>query len=183
MKKQLIILATLLFLGTAAYSQSSSIILDGGWASAAPDDSDNSLNGYKVGGQYEYLFGYNPWAVGLAIHYLGFTEEESGLLTTKYRSWPVSFYGKYLIGKDKFQGYLKGVAGMQFSGAKAESQSGGSIKQTDFGLSIGTGAGVNYHISEKVFLNVDYELLYLSNAFYTNALTNSVTLGLGYKIK
>ena len=181
MKKNLLFVATLIFVVNVAYAQSSNIIVSGGWVTASPDDSDNSVDGFKIGGQYEYVMGYNNWALGGSLTYLGF-KETGGLVTTKYHSWPINFYGKYRIGKNKIQGYLKGVAGIQFFKAKVEGQSGGDAKTNDFGFSFGTGAGVNYSVSEKVFINLDYEFLYLTNAFYNNAITNAVAIGVGFKL-
>lgn len=181
MKKKLLVITVLIFLITAAYCQSSSIIVNGGWATAAPDDSDLSFDGFKAGIQYEYVMGDNHWATGGSFHYLGF-KDSGNITTTHYRSLPLSFYGKYLIGKNKLQGYLKGVTGMQFFMAKRETLTGEELKDHDFGFTLGTGAGVNYTMNEKIFLNLDYELLYLTNAFYDKGLTNAITVGVGFKL-
>jgi len=180
MKKKLLLAGLLMSLINLGYSQSS-VTVSGGWATAAADDTDNSLDGFKISGQYEYPMGYNNWAVGGSLTYLGFKDAGSRSVTTKYHSWPISFYGKYLIGKKKLQGYIKGVAGAQFTGIKIENQNG-SIKDTDFGFDFGAGAGANYTVSEKVFLNLDYEFLYLINSAYNNGIINAVTLGVGFRI-
>jgi opacity protein-like surface antigen len=126
--------------------------------------------------------GFNHWAIGGSIHYMGF-KDEGYATTTHYSSWPISFYGKYLIGENKLQGYLKGVTGAQFFAAKRETLTGEKLKDTDFSFTIGTGVGSNYKLNEKIFLNLDYELLYLTHAFYDKALTHAVTLGIGIKIQ
>ena len=181
MKKNYLLVATLFLMVNVAYAQSN-VILSGGWVTASPDDSDTSVDGFKVGGQFERVVGDNKGAVGLEISYLGFKETRD-LATTKFHAWPIDVYGKYFLGKSKLQGYLKGLAGVQFFTAKAEgTTNGGDATTKDFGFSVGAGAGANFNVNEKLFLNVDYEFLYLTNSFYNNGITNAVTLGLGFKI-
>jgi outer membrane protein W len=183
--KTLLFAAGFALVSFAAFSQPGSFILSGGWATAHPDNSNDSFSGYKIGGQWEKTMGINPWAVGAAVNYLHFKESGTGAvnLTKKYYSIPVTFYGKYLIGKDKkLQGYLKAAGGFQFSGIRLENQNS-DTKDNDIGFALGTGAGVYYTLSEKMFFNVDYEFLYLTNSWYNNGIVNSVSLGLGFKLQ
>ena len=41
--------------------------------------------------------------------------------------------------------------------------------------------GAMVFIGERIFLNVEYELAYMSNSDYTNGLMNTANLGLGFK--
>jgi hypothetical protein len=181
--KIILFIAAFALVSIAAFSQPASLILSGGWATANPDNSTTSVSGYKIGGQWEKTMGYNPWAMGVAINYFHFKEDltTGNNLTIKYYSIPVNYYGKYLIGKGKLRGYLKAMGGFQFSGIRLEN-SNTSTKDNDFGFSLGTGAGAYYDINEKMFLNVDYEFLYLTNSWYNNGIVNSVSLGIGFKL-
>jgi hypothetical protein len=181
MKQNILFLAFFILTGFSAYCQSS-ILLGGGWASANPDDLDESTSGFRINGQYEYKVGHKPWATGLAISYMEFSGEISPTnLSVKYHSIPINFYGKYVIGQEKIKGALKGIIGMQTSSRKLETANGGSTTGKDFGLDLGFGAGITYDVSESFYLGLDYEFLYITNGFFDDGIVNSISLGAGFR--
>lgn len=185
MKNSTLIVIILLALVSEANCQSRNIVVSGGWATVQPEGTDKAINGFKVGGLYEFVIN-DHWAVGSSFSFLSFKEEgievDTILVATNtYQSWPFLINGKYLIGQGKVQGYIKGVAGLQISTLTRESQAA-DLKDHDVGLALGTGVGVNITLSEKLFLQTEYELMYQTNSFYKNGTINQVTLGLGYKL-
>jgi len=184
MKNLILIFAFLFAFVTQVICQSRNIVLSGGWATVQPDNSDRTLNGFKIGGLYEFVLN-DHWGVNCSLGLLRFMETLEGgtsqEITNTYQSWPLLVNGKYLVGKNKVQGYIKGAAGLQISKVKLESQNN-VLKDHDVGLAFGTGAGVNITLSEKLFLQTEYEFMYQTNSYYKDGIINQVTLGLGLKL-
>jgi len=184
MKNSILIVVFMLAFVTESVSQFRNMVVSGGWATVRPDDTDKAINGFKIGGLYEFVLS-DHWAVNSSLSFVHFKEnsEEGTALeaTHTYQSWPFLINGKYLVGKNNVQGYIKGAAGLQFSKVKLEGQSN-VVKDHDVGLAFGTGVGVNITLSEKIFLQTEYEFLYQTNSFYKNGTINQVTLGLGFKL-
>lgn len=183
MKKQVLFLLCLT-VSMATLGQTKSFILTGGWAVALPNNSDAAVNGFKIGGQWEKSVIQEHWGMGFEADYLNFKQNGSKTAANsvnKYWSLPVTFYGKYLIGNDKLQGYAKAGAGFQYSHISSETPNL-YLSDHDFGLALTTGAGVYYTLTEYLYLNLDYELLYLSNSSYNGGMINSVSLGIGFRM-
>jgi opacity protein-like surface antigen len=183
MKKHLLFLLCFT-MATATYSQTKSFILTGGWAVALPNYSDASVNGFKLGGQWEKAVIENHWGWGIEADYINFTQTGPKPVANsknRYHTIPLTLYGKYLIGNDKLQAYAKVGGGFQFSKISSE---GPNLYASDnaFGIALTTGAGVYYTLSEYLYLNLDYEFLYITNASYNNGMINSVSLGIGFKM-
>lgn len=183
MKNSILIGVLLFTFLTESICQSRNMVVSGGWATVKPDGTDNAIHGFKIGGLYE--FGLNGhWAVNGSLSFVHFKEDAEGgaaLVANTYQSWPFLINGKYLVGKNNVQGYIKGAAGLQISKVKLESQST-ELKDHDVGLALGTGVGLNITLSEKLFLQTEYEFLYQTNSFYKNGTISQVTLGLGFKL-
>jgi len=166
-----------------AFSQTKSFILTGGWAVASPNNSDVSVNGFKIGGQWEKAEIQDHVAWGVAADYINFKQigsKTSSNSVNKFRTIPLSLYGKYLIGNDKLQGYAKGGAGFQFTKVSSETPNL-YLSDNDFGIALTAGAGLYYTLTEYLYLGVDYGFLYLSNSTYKSGIINSVSLGIGFK--
>lgn len=182
MKKQLLFLLCLI-LSAEAFSQTKSFILTGGWAVASPNYSDVSVNGFKIGGQWEKAVIEEHWGMGFEADYIDFKQIGSKTASNsvnKFRSIPVMAYGKYLIGNDKLQGYAKGGGGFQFTKVSSETPNL-YLSDKDFGFALTAGVGGYYALTEYLYLNVDYEFLYLTNSTYNSGMINSVSLGIGFK--
>jgi len=183
MKKYLLFLLCFA-VSTAVFSQTKSFILTGGWAAAMPNYSDVSVNGFKIGAQWEKAVIQEHWGMGFEADYLNFKQIGSSTASNaviKYRSIPVMFYGKYLIGNDKLQGYAKGGGGFQFTRVSSETPNL-YLKDNDFGISLSAGAGGYYTLTEYLSLNLDYELIFLTNSTYSSGIINSVSLGIAFRV-
>jgi opacity protein-like surface antigen len=81
--------------------------------------------------------------------------------------------GKYFVGNKDWKGYLKGSAGLNL------------LLKNDpvnkAGWYTGVGAGVDYHISQKLLINAEYDFIAWQNDFYGVRLFHSFNLGIGYK--
>lgn len=81
---------------------------------------------------------------------------------------------------EKLKGFIKGAIGAHFSSLKRSGPLG-ELSDNDFGFAGGAGLGGSYFINEKIFLNAEYELLWLSNAYYVEGLLNTASLGIGFR--
>ena len=182
MKKYLLLLVGIT-VSTVTFSQTKSFILTGGWAAALPNYSDASINGFKLGGQWEKANIQEHYGWGIEADYINFTQtgpKPAANSQNRYHTIPLTFYGKYLIGNDKLQGYAKVGGGFQFSKISSETPSV-YLSDHDFGIALTAGAGVYYTLTEYLYLNVDYGFLYISNSTYNSGMINSVSLGVGFK--
>ena len=105
--------------------------------------------------------------------------ESEGNANTRFRALPLLFVPKFLFGDGKIKGYIKGSAGLQNSRFKYDGAVL-SAEDWDFGIVLGGGAGANYAINEKVFLNLDYDFLWINNTAYKEVAANSISLGVGF---
>ncbi len=185
------ILFALLLMSSLVSAQENSVTLSGGWASASPESFSGSASGFRINGLYEFTPEGGRVSHGLNIGYVSTSATGTssvGLgnnsITAKatLRSWPVYYAPKITFGNgDKFKFFLKGALGWQFGGYKVESSST-TIETNDSGFYGGLGAGVILNLSEKIFLNTEYEWAYVANMYYGNGYLNTVQLGLGIRL-
>jgi opacity protein-like surface antigen len=184
MKKHLILFLSFIS-SMAVFGQNKSFILTGGWAVALPDYSDASVNGFKLGAQWEKANIQDHLGWGIEADYINFSQTGPSKISTssanRFHTIPVTLYGKYLIGNDKIQAYAKAGAGFQFTKVSLESPSL-YVSDNDFGIALTAGAGVYYTLSEYLSLNLDYGFLYLTNSTYNNGMINSASLGIAFKM-
>lgn len=166
------------------FSQSSRAILSGGWSTMHQKDTDKTYDGFKIGVLGENVMSNGMFSLGGSLSYLGGYNYETDSMTfnttTKYHSYPLNLQGKFLVGKNKIQGYIKGLAGIHFATLIVESPNA-DVKYKEAGWSYGYGAGIILHLSETTLLNFDWEADYLasSNADIFTAITNSFSIGIG----
>jgi len=185
MKKSLTLLI-LLMTATIVYAQENMITISGGYPFAHVEEVDESATGFRITGLYEFNPGNGNWAHGLSVGYVSVSgEAKESFYTTTYdiNSWPIYYAPKFMFGNDKLKGFIKGALGWQFSKLKVEGdgQIGGSLEDNDGGFTGGGGAGALYSVNEKIFLNLEYELLWMSNSFYRDETLNTVSLGIGFR--
>ena len=83
-------------------------------------------------------------------------------------------------GSDKLKGFIKGAFGAQFSNLETTGSSS-DLSDHDYGFVIGGGAGFMLFFNEKFFFNAEYEIMWMSNSFYSDGWVNTVSGGLGIK--
>jgi hypothetical protein len=164
------------------YSQSSMVTLSGGYAFSKIEDTDTKVTGYRINGLYEFLQTGDKLAHGLEIGYINLSATEE-ILNVNYtytvNSVPIYYAPKFLFGKEKFKGFVKGAIGGQFANLKVEGNN--SANTNDFGLYAGIGAGLMIYINEKLFINGEYEIAWASNSLYKDHWINSAMGGIGIK--
>jgi len=170
-------------LSTWAFGQENSITLSGGYSFANVEDTDVKATGWRINGLYEFNPSNGKFAHGLSIGYVSISgDETSGVNKLSYDivSWPIYYAPKFLFGNEKVKGFIKGAIGYQFSNLK---RTGTLVefKDHDGGFAGGGGAGLLYFINEKVFLNAEYELIWLGNSYYKDGWLNTASIGVGFR--
>jgi hypothetical protein len=176
MKK--IILGFILLLPLALNAQVNSLTVGGGYVFTNIEDTDVNGSGYRINLQYDYQ------PIGSAVSYglhFGYVNVMGSSTNTNYTvsTLPIAFVPKFYFGEGDLRAFLKGVIGVQFSDIE-RAGTAATLSAKDSGIIAGAGAGAKYLLSEKTFLNLDYEFAYLANSFYKDGVMNSISLGVGF---
>lgn len=179
--KYAITLLLLLTIGTLAFSQENRISLSYGYPIANIEEVDESGAGWRLNLLYEFTPMGTKVSHGLSFGYIGFGADiTEGLYTgsVDVNAWPIYYAPKFCFGSDKFKGFIKGALGWQFSKIKYSGNVIG-VEDNDSGFAGGAGVGGMYFIKENLFLDLEYEFLWLSNSFYRDEALHTVSIGLG----
>jgi hypothetical protein len=175
--KRSAILIMLLLASAPAFSQQNLVIAGGGYSFAKVESTDVRITGWRINGTYEFNPYGQKWDYGLSIGYLklkGSNENRDYNIT----SIPICFAPKYMSGSDRLKGFIKGAFGAQFSNLETTGSSS-DLSDHDYGFVIGAGAGFMLFINEKFFFNAEYEIMWMSNSFYSDGWVNTISGGLG----
>ena len=181
MKKN-IILVILILASVKAMSQENMVTFSGGYAIANVADIDQKGTGWKVNGLYEFNPSGSKIAHGFSFGYITVSATEgtgADYIKQTVNSLPICYAPKWMFGTEKIKGFVKGVLGMHFSAVKREGMS--TLDDNDFGFYGGVGAGGMFFLKENFFLNIEYELAYISNAWYKDKLMNTIGGGIGFR--
>jgi len=186
--QKLTLAISLILSAFTAYSQET-ITLSGGmvlsnaidYSGYFNEDYTASGNGFRITGTYEV----GPLKPKKFIHGVTAGYMLSSTTVSKYgesfdisvRTLPFCYSPKYLIGNEKVMAFAKASLGVQFTRLKVTGVLDDS--DNDWGFYGGIGAGGMAYLSKTVFLNLEYELAFMSNTFYANGYINSVQLGIG----
>lgn len=179
--KNTILVLLLLTIATVSFSQENRISLSYGYPIANIEDVDENGTGWRLNLLYEFAPMEGKVSHGLSVGYVGFGADiNDGSLSgsVDVNSWPIYYAPKYSFGSDKFKGFIKGALGWQFSKIEYTGTLL-SAEDNDAGFAGGAGVGGMYFIKENLFLNLEYEFLWMSNSFYKDEALNTVSLGLG----
>lgn len=182
--KKLSLIILLALLTVAGFSQENVVTISSGYSFANIEDTDVSADGWRINGSYEFNPAEGDVAYGISLGYINLkASSEAGISDTadyKIETMPIFFAPKYLFGKDKIKGFIKGAIGLQKSWLEREGPAI-ILEDNDWGFYAGFGAGANYFINEKLFLGLEYEIAWLTNSYYKDGWMNSAMLGIGMK--
>jgi len=169
------------FLGFSflAMAQENKFTLSGGYVFANLEDVNTDASGWRLNGLYEFNPNQSMFSHGLSFGYIGLSAD-ANLANYKINSWPVYYAPKVTFGTGKIRGFLKGALGTHFTDYKRTGTLG-DISTFDVGFYGGASAGGEIHISDQIFINVEYEWAYLSNSYYRDGFINSAMIGIGFK--
>ena len=180
--KRFLLLSTFLLGISTAWSQENMITINGGYAFANVDDFDNQATGWRINGVYEYNPQAGKFAHGVALGYARIQASEgTGQLekTGTVSSLPFYYAPKISFGEGGVNLFVKGDLEMQIAWLKREGIL--EITDMDIGFYGGGGAGLKIDLGEKLFINAEYEIAWVSNSFYNDGWLNNAMAGIGFK--
>jgi hypothetical protein len=179
--KKYIIVSFLIFLSVKGISQENRITVSGGYVFANIEEADQNTNGFRINGSYEFNPSGGAWAHGISVGYTQTKASNTSLLQThdyKITTVPYYYAPKFLFGNESLKGFIKGALGMHSSWFE-KSGTLGTISDKGFGFYGGAGLGGMKTFGEKIFISVEYEWAYMSNAYYQDGFMNSIMGGIG----
>ena len=187
--KRLLIIIAILSIGFYGISQENIIIISGGysWANLQDIEYDGAPDlqgtGWRINGTYEFNAGEGPVSYGVSIGYINLGANYENILgetvELKISSLPIYFAPKFMFGKNKFKGFIKGALGAQSAWFKRTST--GEISASTWGFYGGGGAGIMIYAKENIFIKAEYEIAYASNTYYKSGWINTAMGGIGFK--
>jgi hypothetical protein len=166
---------------TAQLDQGASIIqAGGGWSSVIIASNSETAGGYIINGSYEKWL-VAPVGIGGSVHYMH-VRMENDRGTAEGTSLPILLDAKYYFGKSRLRIFVVGSAGFQFSWRKLESTNGSGNEGSDHdaGFAAGFGTGLAYNVNPGILLNLNYNLYWMKNAYYSNGIANTISLNVGF---
>lgn len=182
MKKQILFII-LILVSMKVLSQENNITLSGGYVFANIEEVDQNATGFRINGLYEFNPAGGKFAHGISV---GFIQTKASYISmlqnSDYKITTVPYYyaPKFMFGNESLKGFIKGALGMHSSWFE-RSGSLGTVTDKGFGFYGGAGLGGLKTINEKVFINIEYEWAYMSNAYYKDGFVNSIMAGIGFK--
>lgn len=183
--KRLSLFLILVLFSVTVFAQENMVTLSGGYAWANMDEVDAKATGFRINGLYEYNPSEGKVAHGASVGYIGLNATDDTFSTSepveyKLTSWPIYYAPKVMFGKDKFKAFIKGAAGIHISKYKRTGYIG-ELSTNDMGFYGGLGAGIIINLSDKLFINGEYEWAWMSNGYYEGGFMNSAMGGLGMR--
>lgn len=166
---------------SAQLEQGASVIqAGGGWSSVIISSNSETATGYIINGSYEKWLAA-PVGIGGSVHYMH-VRQENDRGTAEGTSLPIFLDAKYYFGKSRLRIFAVGSAGFQFSWRKLESTSGSGNEGSDHdaGFAAGFGTGIVYNVNPGILINLNYNLYWMKNAYYSNGIANTVSLNVGF---
>ncbi len=157
------------------------VIFDGAYAFTQGDETGHLIDGYSIGASFEKRYMIGSWSGGVSLSYIKFQDHnDKTQREIDFSSVPLTLYGKILFGPSKFSGYFKGGFGFHFSSV---SQSGKDIDTEDrkLGITLIIGIGTHIYLSNKLFINVAYNQMFLDNSSYRVDMLALIKLGIGFQ--
>lgn len=188
--KKVVITLSFALLVMVAFSQKNAVIINGGYSWANVDASDIMEtdpnvkgSGWRINGEYAWNPNDGSFAYGIGLGYLSVgASYDDGTSSADYSisTIPMYFAPRYMFGNEKVQGFIKAILGFHSSNYERKG-TGGTVTGSDNGFYGGGGAGILFHINDRIFLDAEYEIAYMTNDYYRNGLMQTAMGGIGIK--
>lgn len=183
--KSVLLMSAFLFFSFNLNAQlnENSITLSGGYAFAKSELVDGSVTGWRINGVYEFAPYQNNFGHGLAVGYTRTTENVESILQTldyTYNAWPIYYTPRWCFGKENFNVFVNAALGIHFSNFVQKGVLG-EATQSHIGFYGGLGGGLLYNLSERFYIDLEYNWAFMANAYYKNGFMNSAMLGIGFR--
>ena len=177
--KRYLVIASLVLCSLSVLGQENMFTLSGGYVFTNIEDVDENATGFRINGLYEFNPGNGMVAHGLSFGWLQTKASSAGADYT-VSSFPLYYAPKLIFGQGSLKAFLKGALGTHYSNLK-RTGTATEIDTWDFGFYGGASLGAMATISDKVFINAEYEWAYLSNSAFRDGFVNTIMGGIGLR--
>lgn len=171
--------------GKSAFMDAGSkyVSLSYGYVMTDYEDVTTDVDGWRINATYEMNPNGGKLLHGTTIGYMETSAERTGVQTVEYevKSIPIYYAPKLVIGKKAIKGFAKGALGCHFSDY-SRSGTADSSSYDDFGFYGGGSVGAMVVLKDKLFLNAEYEWVYMSNSYFRDGAVQSAMFGIGLKL-
>lgn len=170
----------------SSYAQKNALWVSVGWAGSEIQDITPPANGFNIQMLYDAQLHDGQFSLGFSFGYHAVSASDSAYFNDKYQfvfnrvnTIPVCAEFKYSLGTGNVTGYMKADLGAQYSVYKRSAR-GLDNYSGNLGLAAGGGAGITLQLNDRYFLFGEYALLWLSDSFFSNGLSQTISVGLQY---
>lgn len=151
-----------------------------GYSFAKLDEVDETIDGGNLYFSYERASWPGPWSLGFNLGIVRMDAEVEGVGKTEVELVPATVFAKRYLGDPlgKFQGYIGLGLGVHSTKTSTNSP---FFSETVTRAQVAVPLGVMFQVSDRVFLNLGYNLAWLSESDFKSDLAHSLDLGLGYR--
>lgn len=184
-----LVVASVLFASSASAGlerDDSMLSLHGGYAFAWADEVAGSVTGWTANGWYERMAFNGDYALGVWAGYMtiGWGQESSNNpVEANFASVPAVITLKYFLGDSESSavGYGGGGLGLHYSHFNGATNDFAS-DESRVGIAGTLHLGGMFFMGEKLFLDANYTLLWLTNTFYSKNFANTINVGIGLRL-
>lgn len=146
------------------------------------EDVNSDADGWRVNFTYEMNPTGGKLLHGTTIGYMETSAESSGGPAAEYevKSIPIYYAPKLMLGKKAIKVFAKGALGCHFSDYTRSGISSSSFDE--FGFYGGGSLGAMVVLKDKLFVNAEYEWIYMSNSYFQDGAVESAMIGIGLKL-
>jgi hypothetical protein len=159
------------------------ISLSGGYVTTDYEDVNTDAEGWRINATFEMNPNGGKLLHGLTVGYMETSAERtSATQTVEYevKSVPIYYAPKLVVGKKALKVFAKGALGFQLS-EYSRSGAGVDSSANEGGFYGGGSLGAMLVLKEKIFVNAEYEWVYMTNAGYQSGAAQSAMFGVGMK--
>jgi hypothetical protein len=183
----LAVLVSLPAVATAGFQDRASYLSGrAAFAFAWSRNTRQTMSGGGIEAAYERMFGGGEYTVGLSASFATVSENlgtSSNPASVDYYTIPVLVSGRWFLSDESASvvPYAGAGAGLHVSWASAASS---SIADTQgrLGLAGKVSLGGAWFVSESLFIDLNYTLLFLTRSPYDNGLANLIQAGIGARV-
>ena len=159
------------------------LLFNGSLGRVKSDETGNKFSSYMFSFSYEQIMIDTQTIWGVSLGYLNGQDELDTPENPKvnFQTIPFVFYAKYLFGSNRLRGYVKGGLGLHSSKVEFV-RDDALVNDWDAGFLLGAGVGMYVALDENIFINLNYDFMWLDHSYYQDGLAHFFNLGLGFHL-
>ena len=180
--KRLIVLCMSFSLGFSVLAQEYQFGLNGGYAFADMENFDEPSRGVNINAFYTFFPKSKHWIMPLNVGYVRTkaTVQGEDLIGNH---WPIYIPVTFISGNSDqmVRPFMKAITGVLISDYQYNESINESLDTDSFGYYSGLGFGTLIRTDDKISLNLEYNISWSYNTWYSSDFLHSVILGIAIK--